>query len=61
MAPEDVFSHDNLMSGVVAYVLNNAFNNDSIQRSGSNTNYDGVMICTKEPHPDMVEWFDSKC
>ena len=61
MAPEDVFSHDNLMSGVVAYVLNNAFNNDSLQRSGSNSNYDAVMICTKEAHPDMVEWFDGKC
>ena len=61
MAPEDVFSHDNLMSGVVAYVLNNAFNNDSLQRSGSNSNYDDVLICTKEAHPDMVEWFDGKC
>ena len=51
------------MSGVVAYVLNNAFNNDnSIQRSGSDTtHFEPVMICTKEPHPDMVEWFDSKC
>ena len=61
MAPEDVFSHEDLMTGVAAFVLNNAINNDSMQRSASGTDYKTELFCSKNVHPDMAEWFDGVC